>query len=98
MEFMTFKPTVDGTMRLVSVLIVGVLLIAYSTVFEVEYSQKLIQLYMYPWWRVLLVLLVLCASLWCPRVAIVVALAVFFYLGDIHTLLTPFASTEKAYP
>ena len=62
MEFMTFKPTVDGTMRLVSVLIVGVLLITYSTVFEVEYSQKLIQLYMYPWWRILLVLLVLCAD------------------------------------
>ena len=93
-----FPSTIDGSLRLVTLAIAAITLVVYSTVFEVEYSPKLIQLYMYPWWRILTVLLVLTASLWCGRVAILVALIVFFYLADAHTLLTPFASTEKGIP
>ena len=94
---LSFPNTVDGAMRLVvAVAAIGVP-VFYSLVFEMEYSPKLIQLYMFPWWRVLAVLLVLCAAVWCPRAASLVALIVFFYLADMHTLLTPFASTEKAY-
>jgi hypothetical protein len=37
----------------------------------------------------------LTAAVWCPRVGILVALVIFFYLGDMHTLLTPFASTVE---
>jgi len=47
---------------------------------------------MYPGWRLLCAALVLAAVLWSPRVGILVALVVFFYLADMHTLLTPFAS------
>ena len=95
---LSFPNTVDGSMRLVvAVAAIGVLVL-YSMVFEMEYSPKLIQLYMYPWWRFLSVLLILCAAVWCPRAAALVALIVFFYLADAHTLLTPFASTERAYP
>jgi len=98
MDIFKFPSTVDGSLRILTLVIAVVILVGYSTVFEVEYSQKLIQLYMYPWWRILAVLLVLTASLWCGRVAVLVALIVFFYVADAHTLLTPFASTERAYP
>ena len=98
MDIFKFPSTIDGSLRILTLLAAAVILVGYSTVFEVEYSQKLIQLYMYPWWRILTVLLVLTASLWCGRVAVLVALIVFFYLADAHTLLTPCASTERAYP
>ena len=64
-------------------------------VFELEYHTKLVDLYMYPLWRFAVVLLILFSSLWCGRVSILVALVVFFYLADMHTLLTPLASTTK---
>ena len=92
-EILQFSNTLDGMLRLVFVAIAGVCLIVYSMPFETQYPAKLIDLYMYPWWRFLATLLVLTAAIWCPRVGILVALVVFFYLGDMHTLLTPFAST-----
>ena len=64
--------------------------------FEAEYSRTMVDLYMFPWWRLLVVLAVLTAALWCPRVGIVAALAAFFYLADMGTLLTPFSSSPKA--
>ena len=94
-EFLQFKGDADGIARLIFTALVGVLLVMYSMVFEVEYGNKLVELFMYPWWRILMVFLVISSAIWCPRVGILVALAVFFYLGDMETLLTPFASTAK---
>ena len=36
-----------------------------------------------------MVFLVLASVLWCPRVGIIIALLVFFYMNDMNTLLTP---------
>jgi len=94
-EMLQFSGTLDGGLRLFFVALAGIVLVMYSTVFEQEYHTKLVDLYMYPLWRFLVILLVLFASLWCPRVAVVVALVAFFYLADMYTLLTPFASTTK---
>jgi len=87
--------TVDGSLRLLFVVAAAVVLVLYSMVFELEYHTKLVDLYMYPLWRFAIVLLILFSSLWCGRVSILVALVVFFYLADMHTLLTPLASTTK---
>ena len=95
LEMLKFSNTLDGSLRLLFVLLAGITLVIYSMPFETQYHPKLIELYMQPWWRLLTVLLVLTAAIWCPRVGIVVALVVFFYLGDMHTLLTPFASTVE---
>ena len=81
----------DGIFRALAVVLVGIVIVKYSTIFEEEYSQKLTDLYIHPWWRILVVLLVLSASIWCPRVGILVALVVFFYLSDMNTLITPFS-------
>jgi hypothetical protein len=91
-NFLKFQNTPDGILRLLSVVILSIVLIKYSTVFENEYSQKLIDLYLNPWWRILVLLLFISAILWCPRVGILVALVVFFYLSDMETLITPFAN------
>jgi hypothetical protein len=94
-EMLQFSGTVDGSLRLLFVVAAAVVLVLYSMVFELEYHTKLVDLYMYPLWRFAVVLLILFSSLWCGRVSILVALVVFFYLADMHTLLTPLASTTK---
>ena len=90
-SFLSFQGTTDGIFRALAVLLTGVIVVKYSTLFEEEYSEKLTNLYIYPWWRILVVLLVLTSAIWCPRVGILVALVVFFYLSDMNTLITPFS-------
>jgi hypothetical protein len=84
--------TYDGILRALSIVLVGVILLNYSTIFEVEYNSKLIDLYTQPWWRLMLILLTISAAMWCPRVGILITLLVFFYLADMETLITPLAN------
>jgi hypothetical protein len=67
----------------------------FSSVFEATYPTRLVELYAYPWWRLLIVSLVGLGAWWCPRVGLALALAAFFYLNDIHILTTPFINTPK---
>jgi hypothetical protein len=90
-SFLSFQGNTDGIFRAIAVVLVSIVIVKYSTIFEEEYSQKLTDLYIQPWWRILVVLLVLTATIWCPRVGILVALVVFFYLSDMNTLITPFS-------
>jgi hypothetical protein len=60
-----------------------------GSVFEAPYDKSLVKLYSFPLFRFVLVLLVLAASYWCPRVGIMVALAVFFYMEDMEKLRRP---------
>ncbi len=90
-SFLTFQGTTDGIFRAIAVLVAAVVIVRYSTIFEQEYTEKLTDLYIHPWWRILVVLLVLTAVIWCPRVGILVALLVFFYLSDMNTLIMPFS-------
>jgi hypothetical protein len=89
--FLTFQGTTDGIFRALAVILATIVIVKYSTLFEEGYSKKLTDLYINPWWRFLVVSLVLTAAIWCPRVGILVALAVFFYLSDMNTLITPFS-------
>lgn len=91
-SFLMFDGTLDGTTRAISVILIGLLIVKYSTIFEEEYTQKLTNLYISPWWRLLIILLVLFSVMWCPRVGILVALVVFFYFSDMETLITPFST------
>jgi hypothetical protein len=82
-------PSLDILFRIIVILLAGFVLVQYSTLFEEEYGKKFIQLYIQPWWRLLLVLLIIASAAWCPSVGIVVALIGFFYLSDMNTLITP---------
>ena len=89
--FLSFQGPTDGIFRAIAVTFVAVVIVRYSTLFEQDYTEKLTDLYIHPWWRILVVLLVLTAAIWCPRVGILVALFVFFYLSDMNTLIRPFS-------
>jgi hypothetical protein len=78
----------------------GVLAILFSyilffgSVFEESYSKEMVDLYVQPWWRILIVCLVAVASWWSPRVGLTMALAVFLYLNDMDILTSPFLNKE----
>ena len=91
-DFLSFQHGSDGLFRAIAVLLASLFLINYSTLFEEHYSNKLTSLYIDPWWRILVVLLVLTSALWCPRVGIIIAFIVFFYLSDMNVLITPFTN------
>ena len=82
----------DQSIRLLLVGILFLLVLLYGSAFEVAYSKNLVDLHAIPLWRFSLALMVLFAGLWSPRVGILVALAVFFYLSDLEKLTTPFVN------
>ena len=90
-SFLSFQNNTDGFFRAISVILIALIIVKYSTIFEEEYTKKLTSLYIYPWWRILVVILVLTAAIWCPRVGILIAFLVFFYLSDMNILITPFS-------
>ena len=90
-SFLSFQGTSDGVFRAAAVILAGLVIVRYSALFEEEYSKKLTALYIHPWWRILVVLLMLSSAIWCPRVGILIALLLFFYLSDMKTLITPFS-------
>jgi len=91
-SFLMFDGTFDGVARAISVLLIGLIIVKHSTIFEEEYTKKLTNLYLQPWWRFLLVIMLLFASMWCPRVGILVLMFIFFYFSDMETLITPFST------
>ena len=77
---------IDNYLRTGVTIIILAYVLLYSTVFEATYSKRLVDLYAYPWFRLLLVGLVGLGTWWCPRVGLALALAVFFYFNDMHIL------------
>lgn len=77
---------IDSAARTGLTIVLLLWLISYGTVFEIEYSPRLVELYKYPWWRLLVGSSLVAASMWCPRVGIMSAMVVFFYFMDLETL------------
>jgi hypothetical protein len=80
---------IDSIVRSVIIVVACYFIVQYSAMYEEEYGKKLIDLYVYPWWRILIVLLIIASAIWCPTVSIVVAFLAFFYLSDMNTLIAP---------
>lgn len=79
----------DAILRIVFVCLAAVVFVYYSSLLEREYHQKLTLLYVHPWWRFLVVFLVLSSAVWCPQVGLLLAAIALFYLSDMNTLVTP---------
>ena len=75
----------DEIVGVVSVLFVYAALV--STVFEVKYPNALVEMYPYPWWRALLVILVVAGWHWSPLIGVLLAVVVFFYIHDMFILM-----------
>lgn len=89
MSSLAMNGTTDGIFRTLFLFLAIIAMIHYSSLMERPYHQRLASLYLQPWWRVLILLLVLSAALWCPRVGMIVAFIVFLYLHDMNLLMTP---------
>jgi hypothetical protein len=89
-NWLSFQNESDGGMvELLVLLFTVVLFVQYSSMFEHEYHVKLIDLYVHPWWRLLIVFLVIAAAMWSMRIGLLIAFIVLFYLSDMNTLITP---------
>jgi len=89
MNWLGITNTTDGVFRTIVVIIAAIVIVKYGTLFEEEYNVRLTDLYIYPWWRIIIVFLIIAGAVWCPRVGILVALVMFFYLSDMNILMTP---------
>jgi hypothetical protein len=76
----------DSSLRLVTIFSLSIWLFFHGMIYQESYGLKLVELNMYPWWNILLVALVAAGAIWCPRVGILAALAVFLYLSDMDIL------------
>ena len=81
--------SLDGIMRFMIIIVTCIFIVRYASLYEEEYGKKLIELYIHPWWRILVVFLLLASAVWCPTVSIVIAFLIFFYLSDMNTLVAP---------
>jgi len=82
----------DDSVRYLLIGVLFLLVLLYGSSFEVPYSKNLVDLHAIPLWRFALVLMVLFAAFWSPRVGILAALVVFCYLSDLEKLTTPFVN------
>ena len=84
--------TLDLSIRSGVILLTILFILFSSSVFELSYPKQIVELYAVPWWRFLVVILVVIGTWWCPRVGFVLALAAFFYLNDMHILTSSFVN------
>jgi hypothetical protein len=78
---------IDASLKLSLSTLLVVWLYYSGTIFESEYYDKLVDLYTKPWWRWLLVCLLIVAILWCPSFAVALLMSMFFYFADIDSLV-----------
>jgi hypothetical protein len=88
------ESVLDATARVVVISAFFIWNFYEGSVFEAPYDASLVKLYGFPLFRFTLVLALLVASYWCPRVGIMVALAVFFYIEDMEKLRRPWITYE----
>jgi fumarate reductase subunit D len=82
----TISSKFDQTIRqIVIVLLIGWLLF-YGLIYNKEYPDKLVALYHEPWWKLLLVGLVILSAFWSPLVSALLAFTVLLYFSDMDTL------------
>jgi hypothetical protein len=88
-QFMGGFTSVDSVLRFI--ILTGLLgfILVNGSVFEVTYPQSSVELYAFPWWRFVIVLLVIAGASWCPYVGLATATAAFLYLNDMHILTKP---------
>jgi hypothetical protein len=77
---------IDSVARLSAIVLLATWLFSRALLYQAAYPTRLVELYSEPWWRVFLLVLVVAAFAWCPRVGVLLGLAVMLYLSDLNTL------------
>jgi len=89
MESLTPGSKIDRTLRILMITTFLAWNLFYGAAIHTPYPKAFVTLFIYPIWRLLMVLLIVAGTLWCPRVGLMVSLAVFFYFMDIPHFITP---------
>jgi len=84
----------EDILRIAVVLVFFYWNVAEGAVFQNHYPTAFVKLYPSHLWHLLLVLLVIAAAVWCPTVAGMAALAVFFYTLDFENISLLAQSSE----
>ena len=66
----------------------------YGALIQTHYPQSLVSLYVHPLWRALLVVFLIVAASMSKEVALMIALALFFYFMDLAHFIKPWSKTE----
>ncbi len=85
-ESLTATDNLDKIARLAVAITLMIWLMIGGLAFHAEYSKEMIELAGQPWWRLLMVLMVMAGAYWCPRVGILAALTIILYLVDVRAL------------
>jgi hypothetical protein len=86
--------TTDMAARLIASLTFFIWNVFEGSRFDTPYPVEWVILYPLPYWRLFLVFITIVACAWCPRVGSMVALALFFYIGDMFHLTQPWVKTQ----
>lgn len=89
MESLAPGSKLDGLARLLVTAFFFTWNLYYGALIQTPYPNSLVILYSYPVWRLTLVLFLIAAIQWCPRVGMMVGLAVFFYFMDLPHFIRP---------
>ena len=76
----------DHLARQITAVLLLVWLLIVGMKYHAAYPKELVQLAGHPLWRLLVVVGAVAASVWCPRVGILAAIAVVLYLADMRSL------------
>ena len=73
-----------------------IFLLFHATVFEMPYTERCVELYAYPWWRLFLVFSVIILGWWDIRIGVIAGVCLVLYFHDMELLSTePFYSKSK---
>jgi hypothetical protein len=82
----TINSKFDQTIRQVIIVILVGWLLFYGLVYNKEYPEKLVILYGEPWWKLLLIGLIVLSAFWSPFISAVLAFTILLYFSDMDTL------------
>lgn len=85
----------DTLLQWLVIFLIVAYILFFGMVFEESYPKRLVELYQYPWWRLLVIVFVGLGASWSPLVGSILGLAVFFYLNDLDILTTPFLNKDN---
>jgi hypothetical protein len=86
--------TADMTARLIVTAAFFIWNVFEGALFHTAYPVEWVILYPTPYWRLFLILTTIVAAYWCPRVGVMIAMALVFYLGDMFHLTQPWTVTQ----
>ena len=89
MEMPTLEPTgpVDMALRFITVLALLGWNVFESLSLRTPYPGTMVALWEYPVWRFILLLTIWLGAEWCPRVGVMTAMAVIFYISNMIQIM-----------